>query len=267
MLIISWKGLLSFSKHFFMWEPLLAAYGIGLLGSVHCVGMCGPLVLALPVQNMGAGQRALSVGLYHLGRIGIYSLAGLLFGLLGRRVYLAGWQQGFSVVLGVLLLLWVVMKELGGRGVGVGRSAGGTVGRGLSRLPGGVNKFYWMLMGWMTRMWQSSFRGKFLLMGMGNGLLPCGMVYLAIAGALTSSSLLQGMGFMAFFGLGTLPMLVGLQITGRMVPVSFRRQVRKALPYITALVAILLVLRGLNLGIPFISPFLSPAQGRVVECH
>ncbi|HMI64179.1 MAG TPA: sulfite exporter TauE/SafE family protein, partial [Puia sp.] len=218
-----------------MWQAFLAASGIGLLGSMHCVGMCGPLVLALPVQNMGAGQRALSVGSYHLGRIGFYSFAGLLFGLLGRRVYLAGWQQGLSIVLGVLLLVW-----LAGKGIRI-----------RNRLPAGVNKFYWGLMGWMTRLWQSPSRGKFLLMGMGNGLLPCGMVYLAMAGALTSSSLLQGMGFMAFFGLGTLPLLLILQTTGRLVSVSFRQQVRKVLPYITALVAILLILRGLNLGIPF----------------
>jgi len=234
-----------------MWQAFLAASGIGLLGSVHCVGMCGPLVLALPVQNMGAGQRALSVGSYHLGRIFIYSLAGLFFGLLGRRVYLAGWQQGLSVALGVLLLVWVVANGVGSR----------------NRLPSWLNKFYWRLMGWMTRLWQSPSRGKYLLMGMGNGLLPCGMVYLAVAGALTSPSLLQGMGFMAFFGLGTLPMLVGLQITGRMVSVTFRQQVRRALPYITALVAILLILRGLNLGIPFISPQLSSGPGPIIECH
>ncbi|HTI90164.1 MAG TPA: sulfite exporter TauE/SafE family protein [Puia sp.] len=234
-----------------MWQSFLAAFSIGMLGSMHCVGMCGPLVLALPVRNMGAGQRGLSVGSYHLGRIGIYSLAGLLFGLLGRRVYLAGWQQTMSVGLGVLLLVWIPAKGFRLHG----------------RMPARVNKFYWGLMGWMTRLWQSPSRGKFFLMGMGNGLLPCGMVYLAIAGALTSSSLIQGMGFMFFFGLGTLPLLLILQMSGMMVSVTFRQQVRKALPYLTALVAILLILRGLNLGIPFVSPMLAPGQGPIVECH
>jgi len=234
-----------------MWQAFLAAFGIGLLGSMHCVGMCGPLVLSLPVRNMGARQRALSVGSYHLGRIGIYAFAGLLFGLLGRRVYLAGWQQGMSVLLGVLLLGWMTAKGFRLHG----------------RMPVLVNKFYWELMRWMTSLWQSSFRGKFLLMGMGNGLLPCGMVYLAIAGALTSTSLIQGMGFMAFFGLGTLPLLLILQMSGMMVSVRFRQQVRKALPYLTALVAILLILRGLNLGIPFVSPMLAPQSGPIIQCH
>jgi len=233
-----------------MWPSFFAAFSLGLIGSAHCVGMCGPLVLALPVQDLGVLQRAVGVGLYHAGRIMIYVLGGLLFGLVGRRVYLAGWQQGLSIVLGVSILGWLALKGVGGQ-----------------RRWGWVGGFYNGLQAWMGRLWQSPARAKFLLLGMANGLLPCGMVYMAIAGALTSPTVAQAVGFMAIFGLGTLPMLLGLQVTGRLVGISFRRQIRKLLPYLTACMAVLLILRGLNLGIPFISPVLAARPGHVIGCH
>ena len=62
-------------------------------------------------------------------------------------------------------------------------------------------------------------------------------------------------------------MLLGLQVTGRLVGISFRRQIRKLLPYLTACMAVLLILRGLNLGIPFISPVLAARPGHVIGCH
>ncbi|HUB59474.1 MAG TPA: sulfite exporter TauE/SafE family protein [Puia sp.] len=234
-----------------MWPSLIAAFSLGLVGSAHCVGMCGPLVLALPVQGSGVLQRGVRVGMYHAGRIMVYALGGLLFGLLGRRVYLAGWQQGLSVLLGVSILCWIVLKRIHAR-----LRVGGLFGR-----------FYNWLHTSMARLWHSPGRGKFLLLGMANGLLPCGMVYMAIAAALTSRTIAQAVGFMAFFGLGTLPMLLGLQITGRMVPISLRQQIRKALPYLTAGLAVLLILRGLNLGIPFVSPVLAGGRGATISCH
>jgi uncharacterized protein len=234
-----------------MWPFLFAAFSLGFVGSAHCVGMCGPLVLALPVQGLGAVQRSVRVGTYHAGRILVYALGGLLLGLLGRRVYLAGWQQGLSIALGVSILFWVVLKGI----------------RGRVRIGGLFGRFYNTLQAAIVKLWQSPNRGKFLLLGIANGLLPCGMVYMAIAAALTSQTVAQSMGFMAFFGLGTLPMLLGLQITGRMVPIFLRQRIRKALPYLTAFMAVLLILRGLNLGIPFVSPVLANSQGETITCH
>lgn len=234
-----------------MWPSLFAAFSLGLVGSAHCVGMCGPLVLALPVQGLGVLQQSIRVGMYHAGRIMIYALGGLLFGLLGRRVYLAGWQQGLSVALGISILCWVVLKGF----------------RGRLRIRGLFSHFYDLLQASMVKLWKSPGRGKFLLLGIANGLLPCGMVYMAIAAALTSQTIPQAVGFMAFFGLGTLPMLLGLQITGRMVSISLRQQIRKALPYLTAGLAVVLILRGLNLGIPFLSPMLASGPGATMSCH
>jgi hypothetical protein len=214
-----------------------------------------------------------STGLYHTGRILIYASGGLLFGLLGRRVYLAGWQQGLSILLGVSILCWIVFKHLSARTSHSPRTPRIPLARlrtpvTTSRIARSIPAtFYAWLQSWMSRLWQSPSPRKFLLMGMANGLLPCGMVYMAIAGALTSPTILRAISFMAFFGLGTLPMLLGLQATGRIVSISFRQQIRKALPYLTAVMAILLILRGLNLGIPFISPALAVRPGQVMSCH
>jgi uncharacterized protein len=215
--------------------------------------MCGPLVLALPVQQMSASGRTWSIGLYHGGRIAVYAMGGLLFGLLGRRLYLAGWQQGLSIVLGALILSRVLFQRLRGRGV--------------TRMPAIALSFYNTLQRWMTPLWQSPAPGKFVLMGMGNGLLPCGMVYLAVAAALTAEHIGLAIGFMIFFGLGTMPMLLVLQATGRLVSLSIRQQIRRSLPYLTAFMAILLILRGMNLGIPFISPIMAARPGQVISCH
>ncbi|HEY6901060.1 MAG TPA: sulfite exporter TauE/SafE family protein [Puia sp.] len=228
-----------------------AAFVLGFAGSAHCVGMCGPLALALPVQGLSASQRWLSAGVYHAGRICVYVLAGLGFGLVGRRVYIAGWQQGLSIGLGMAILCWMASRRLSHS----------------RRAPAGVSWLFGRLQGIMAVLWASPSAGRFFLMGALNGLLPCGMVYMAIAGALTSSSVGGAMVFMGCFGLGTLPMLLGLQVTGRMVSGEFRSRLRRVLPYLTVLMAVLLILRGMNLGIPFVSPVLAGRAGHVIGCH
>lgn len=215
-----------------MVSALAAAFVLGFLGSAHCVGMCGPLVLRLP------GNRT-SVTMYHTGRLTVYALAGLLFGMIGHQVYLAGWQQGLSVVLGMSILARLAWK-----------------GKPLT--------FGHRWQAWVTRLWKARSRSRFLLMGVANGLLPCGMVYLAIAAAVTGPGPWWSMGFMFFFGLGTLPLLLGIQATGRM---AFRLRARRWLPYFTALTAVLLILRGLNLGIPYVSPLLAGPRPAAIECH
>ena len=102
---------------------------------------------------------------------------------------------------------------------------------------------------------------------MANGLLPCGMVYLAIAGALSLSEVPMGMLFMTGFGAGTLPALMALHYSGHLISLSFRQQIKKAMPIFVAGMAVLLVLRGMNLGIPFISPVLAAAPGKAIICH
>ncbi|TDW96704.1 sulfite exporter TauE/SafE family protein [Dinghuibacter silviterrae] len=226
-----------------MVASLFAAFLLGFAGSAHCVGMCGPLVLSMPVRHLPEAARWRASGLYHAGRIGVYALGGLLFGLVGHQFVLAGWQQGLSIALGAGLLCKLVL-------------------RGPRFKPGGLH-----LQKTITWLWTSPSRGKYFWMGAANGLLPCGMVYIAIAAALTSDGPVKATAFMAFFGLGTLPMLLGLQVTGRMVGMTTRQNLRRALPYLTALMAVLLILRGLNLGIPFVSPVLAGRPPQAIRCH
>lgn len=226
-----------------MIAAFLAAFFLGIFSSVHCVGMCGPLALGLPSPPGGRSARFLQLARYHAGRICTYASGGLLFGWLGRKIWIAGWQQSFSIGLGLLILVFSIVRH---------------------RLPTGG---YGPLRRIIARIWQvSAAKGVFYL-GMANGLLPCGMVYLAIAGALTRPRVPESVAFMVFFGLGTLPLLLGLQWAGQMLPQSHRLRLRRALPLVTVLVALLLILRGLDLGIPFVSPMLPNAPGRPISCH
>lgn len=221
-----------------MW--LLPAFALGLVSSLHCVGMCGPLVAALPVQGLSAVRRRLALFGYHFGRIGVYTVMGVIAGLVGRGVRLAGFQQVFSISLGVVILVVV----FGRWKVGV---------PGLSSLVG--------------KLWRSELRMKFLVLGMANGLLPCGMVYLALAGAVSSSGAGEAAGFMVFFGLGTLPLLLGVSYFTRYIGVAARGRVRKVLPFVVASMGVLLILRGMGLGIPFVSPVLPAGPRQAILCH
>jgi len=233
-----------------MLSTALSALALGLLSSLHCVGMCGPLLLSLPFCKP-PGQTGtnpytpnLRPMLYHTGRILTYTLFGLLFGIAGHHIYLAGWQQMLSIMLGSLILILFLLRRL------------------PIKLPR-INPARKVI----TRLWQSPSTPTFFLLGMANGLLPCGMVYLALAAALTRTTALEATLFMAYFGIGTLPLLAATQYLGRKMAPGLRPQLRRALPVVTVAVAILLIFRGLNLGIPFISPHLAAASTHAISCH
>jgi uncharacterized protein len=234
-----------------MVQILLAGLLLGTISSFHCVGMCGPLALTLPVQNLSRLHKTLSLLLYHSGRITVYALLGLIFGLMGRGMYLVGFQQWFSIGLGVLMLLYLLQYF------------------GMPKLnpPSPIKKFNREVQKQILRLWKSPSRSSFILLGMANGILPCGMVYLAVAGALNVSQVSDGVFFMAMFGVGTLPPLFALSFFGSFIKLSLRNSIRQMTPLIIATMAIILILRGLNLGIPFISPLLGGQRAPAVICH
>lgn len=234
-----------------MLQILLAGFLLGTISSFHCVGMCGPLALALPVQHLSALHKSLSLFLYHLGRIAVYAILGLVFGLAGRGLYLTGFQQWFSIGLGLTMLIFL-LQYLGFRNL---------------RQPPLINKFNQGIQKQIILLWKSPSRSSFVLLGMANGILPCGMVYLAVAGALNVSHVSNGVLFMAMFGLGTLPPLFALSFFGSLIKLSLRNKIRQITPLIIATMAIILILRGLNLGIPFISPLLGGVRAPAVICH
>jgi sulfite exporter TauE/SafE len=234
-----------------MWAVFITAISLGLVSSFHCIGMCGPLALSLPLQSLSAPARTLALITYHAGRLLIYTTLGAIFGLLGRRIYLAGFQQVFSITLGSLILLHAILI----RSINSPQA---------SRI---IKKLYQPLQQLITTLWQSPGRRNFFLLGMANGLLPCGMVYLAIAGALSFGHIGESIAFMLFFGAGTLPALLLLSFSGRLIGINARVYIKKAIPGLVAIMGMLLILRGLDLGIPFISPALAHNPAHPVSCH
>jgi hypothetical protein len=234
-----------------MIQAITAGLILGAFSSLHCVGMCGPLALALPVQHLAVWQQRFSALMYNIGRIVTYSVLGLLFGMAGRTIYMAGFQQWLSIISGAVILLFIINYYL------------------LQNAwqPKWAQQLQVFVQHKMTRLLHAEKKGSFLFIGMVNALLPCGMVYVALASALNFSELSLSTGFMAAFGAGTLPLMMVLSIAGSAITLPVRRKIRKAVPYLMTVMAFILILRGLNLGIPFISPVLANAPEDVINCH
>ena len=221
---------------------IATAFAIGLLGSFHCLGMCGPIALALPVRNQASLRRWLGRLAYNLGRITTYALLGGLFGLLGQGLAVAGFQQTVSVLLGVMIILGVILPATLTHRLSPNHS--------IARLVGRVKQS-------MQRLF--AVRTYLAMFGLGtlNGLLPCGLVYVGLAGATATGYATEGATYMAVFGLGTLPMMLGVSVLGQWIDVPLRNKVRKAVPVLVGMVGVLFILRGLALDIPYVSPVLA----------
>jgi sulfite exporter TauE/SafE len=217
---------------------LWTAFMLGLVGSLHCAGMCGPLALALP--QTGDRPASFFVGrvAYNLGRIVTYCVLGLIFGLIGKTLLLAGIQRWLSIALGVALLAGLFAS----RRLALWRPVTALV----DRVKAG--------MGFLLRRRSAD---ALLVLGLLNGLLPCGLVYVACAGATATGDLFQGALYMLAFGLGTVPMMLAISLSGKLVPFSLRLRLLRAVPVAVFLLASLLILRGMELGIPYVSPVLS----------
>ncbi len=224
---------------------LWAGFLFGLLGSFHCVGMCGAIALALP--GAGGSRRRYVAGrvLYNLGRVSTYAALGAAAGAVGQGLRLAGWQQGLSVLSGALILLLVATPERW-----LGRAAAFVdLDVVLAKVKSRLAYYY-----------QQPSLGALYATGLLNGLLPCGLVYLALAGALSVPGVAGAAGYMALFGLGTLPLMLALSLTGQLVPLAWRGRLRRAVPVLATVMAGLFILRGLGLGIPYVSPQLGGSE-------
>ena len=216
------------------WQALL----IGLLGSFHCVGMCGPIVIALPLKDTSWPNRIFSSLLYNGGRSITYGIMGMLFGLLGRGLYLGGVQRWVSIGLGAIMILSVLFPVVFRK-----ISPGKQIGYVLARIKAVFAKMF------AVKSWYS-----LLVIGLLNGLLPCGLVYLALAGAVLTGTAIQGAIYMILFGLGTIPVMLALSLAGNMVNLKIRNRIRKVIPVFIVVIGLLFIVRGLNLGIPYVSP-------------
>ncbi len=228
---------------------LSTAFLLGLAGSLHCVGMCGPLLLALPLDAAGKRHVMGQMLIYHAGRILTYAALGMLFGLLGKGLAVAGFQKILSVAAGVFMLGMALMA--------------GRFERLVTVLPG-FGAFTKRVKSGLGNLIRHNPNGSTFSIGLLNGLLPCGMVYAALAGAISSAGMVEGAGFMAFFGLGTLPLLLTVTALGRSLGLAMRAHLRFAQPILLTLAGLLLLQRGLHLDI---SLFESAVPKAGMDCH
>lgn len=230
---------------------LWTGFVFGFLGGFHCVGMCGPIALSLPSSSPTITFIAGRV-FYNFGRIVTYSVLGLLFGLFGKGFQMAGLQQTISILSGLLILAFLFFPSA-------------TSNKISSAL--GISKFVYKIKKWLGALLRKGAYASLFFIGILNGLLPCGFVYLALAATISSESIHQSVAYMALFGLGTLPIMLLLSFSGKMISLKFRGFINKAIPYAACALAILFILRGLSLNIPYISPDLSQKDQKHMHCH
>ncbi len=218
---------------------LLSALVLGLMGSFHCAGMCGPIAIALPLHGNSISQKIFGGTLYNLGRTLTYGVMGAIFGLLGQGVEMIGFQQKISVVMGAIMIISVVFPSLFRNQYNMEKSWFSLVGK----LKKSIGKLFSV----------HSFSSLFFI-GLLNGLLPCGLVYMAIAGAIGTGEVVLGSLYMIMFGLGTIPMMLSIAIAGNILNAAIRQKINRLIPVLVVVVGIFFILRGLSLGIPYLSP-------------
>jgi sulfite exporter TauE/SafE len=218
---------------------ILTAFLIGLAGSFHCIGMCGPIALALPVPKSNTVSFFTGRILYNFGRIISYSFMGLFFGFLGEKLIISGYQGTLSITLGILILVYFLLPL--------------DVKKQFTQL----NFIQWMINLLKTKLGLLLKQKKeisFLALGFLNGFLPCGFVYIGLAGAISTGNPFDGMMFMFLFGLGTFPLMFIVSILGKIISVKVRQNLSRLTPIFVIIFAFLFIIRGMNLGIPYISP-------------
>lgn len=231
-----------------MMELLAAGFIIGFMGSLHCVGMCGPLALALHAN--APGNNVVNGLIYNAGRIITYAILGIGLSLIGSTFISAGFQQAVSIITGCIILV-------------------------ILFIPAAIqNKFpaSGLLHAWVNRLkkiWsgilRSHTKASVLAGGIINGFLPCGLVYVALAAALNTHTVSEGAFFMTMFGIGTVPAMLMAGTAGKILSTPVRLRIRKVIPVFTFLIAALLIIRGMGLGVPYLSPHID-ANGQVMSC-
>ena len=218
-------------------EVILAGFLLGLVGSLHCAGMCGPIALNLPLRGNSFTERLISGILYNLGRTMMYGVMGAIFGFIGQGFLLLGIQRWVSITMGIILIVSVIAPFA------------------FKRIKfSNFDFFTGFVRSSIQKLFQMrSYKGLFLI-GMLNSLLPCGLVYLAIVGAIASGNMFYGSLYLVFFGLGTLPMMLAISLIGNAITSNGRNILNKIIPYVVVLMGVLFIFRGLCLGIPYISP-------------
>lgn len=218
---------------------LYTALLFGLISSLHCIGMCGPIAMMLPVSRNNPAKKVIQIMLYHAGRITSYATLGFLFGVLGKGLYLAGMQQRISIVVGVLMIAIAIIPEKIFAKYNFSRPIYKVISKVKSNLG---NQF------------KRKSPDALFTIGLLNGLLPCGIVYAALFGAIAMQNIGLGVVYMMLYGLGTIPLMSAVVYVANFLSFPFRNKLQKAVPIVTVIIGILFVLRGMGLDIAYVSP-------------
>lgn len=218
---------------------LIAALFLGIISSLHCIGMCGPIALLLPVDRANTSRKALQILLYHLGRLTAYGVLGFVFGLLGRGFYLAGLQQQLSIVVGILMIAIALIPEK----VFARYNFSQPVYRAIAAVKSHLGQQF-----------KRKSPDALFTIGLLNGFLPCGMVYAALFGALAMPRLTESVGYMLLYGLGTIPLMSLVVYAQSWITVPVRQRLQQLIPVVAVGIGVLFIVRGMGLGIPYLSP-------------
>lgn len=214
-----------------------SAFLIGLAGSVHCVGMCGPLALAIPGASKDKGFTFfLRTIAYQISRISGYGVLGLIVGFFSQGMQFTGVQPYFSLLSGILLLF------LGFFGIIPEVNA-------FSKYP--IIQHFQVKINRIigTVMTNEHFSTPFVL-GFLNAMLPCGMIYIALGTGLSSGNMSEAALYLISFGLGTLPLMFMVSLSGQFLSLQMRRSWQKAIPIIFMISGIILIYKGMNIALP-----------------
>lgn len=232
---------------------LFSAIIFGLLGSFHCVGMCGPIAFMLPVDRTNSFKKITQISAYHIGRLLAYAIIGLCFGLIGRSLNIFGLQQQLSIVIGVLMIVVILIPIHTFNKYNLSKPLFIFISKIKTALGAALKK---------------KTADTFLTIGFLNGFLPCGLVYMAVFASIAIGNAWESSLYMALFGLGTIPLMTTAIYVGRFLSSSIKKRIQKAIPVFVIIIGLLFILRGLGLGIPYISPAnMQHTASSQMECH
>jgi hypothetical protein len=201
--------------------------------------MCGPIAMMLPVDRNNPTKKVTQIITYHIGRLTAYGTIGLIFGLVGKGFFMAGIQQNLSIFIGAAMIAVILIPE-------------------KTFAKYNFSKPVFVLISKLKATLGSQFRNKsyksLFTIGLLNGFLPCGMVYVALFGAIAMQNAGFGVLYMVLFGLGTVPMMSSVIYINSYLTLPIRNKIQKVIPYVAVLIGVLFILRGLGLGIPYVSP-------------
>ena len=218
---------------------LYSALLFGLISSLHCIGMCGPIAMMLPVDQHNLAKKALQILIYHLGRLSAYASLGLVFGLLGRGFFMAGIQQQLSIVVGILIITIALVPER----VFMKYNFSKPVYRAISKVKSSLGQQF-----------KRKSPDALFTIGLLNGFLPCGLVYAALFGAIAMQNIALSVTYMLLYGLGTIPLMSAVVYVSHFISLPLRSQLQRILPVVTVCIGVLFIIRGLGLNIPYLSP-------------